>query len=71
MEKKIWAERVRNDEVLNRVNRERNVLREVNREKTNWMVTHCVGTAFSKKLFKETLGRIEVTGRRQRRHRQY
>jgi len=72
MGKKIWADRVRSDEVLHGVNRERNILHEVNREKTNWVVTSCVKTAFSKKtLFKEKLGRIEVTGRPERRHRQY
>ena len=71
MEKKIWAYRVRNDEVLHRENRERDILHTVNKEKTNWVVTSCVGTAFSKMLFKETVTRIEVTGRRERRHRNY
>jgi hypothetical protein len=70
MEKKIWADRARNDEVLHTQNRERNILHTVNKEKTNWVVTTCVRTAFSKTLFKETLGRIEVTGRRERRNRQ-
>jgi len=45
-------------------------LHSVNREKINWLVTSCVGTAFSKTLFQETLGRLEVAGRRVRRHRQ-
>jgi len=34
MEKEIWTDRVRNDEVLYRENRERNMLHAVNKEKT-------------------------------------
>jgi hypothetical protein len=52
---KIWTDRVRNDEVLHKENRGKNILHAANREKTNWMVTSCVGTGFSKTLFKETL----------------
>jgi hypothetical protein len=37
MEKISWTDRVRNEEVLHRVNKERNMIREVKRRKTNWI----------------------------------
>ena len=33
----IWTDRVRNEEVLQRINEERNVLHRTNRRKTNWI----------------------------------
>jgi len=33
----IWTDRVRNEDVLQRVNEERNILHRTNRRKTNWI----------------------------------
>jgi hypothetical protein len=53
MEKIIWTECVRNEEVLFRVKEQRNILREISKRKGNWMVTFCVETAFYDRLLKE------------------
>jgi hypothetical protein len=37
MEKIIWTDRVRNEEVLQRVKKEKNILHTVKRRKTNWI----------------------------------
>jgi len=37
MEKIIWNDHVRNEEVLQRVKEERNILRTINRKKCNWV----------------------------------
>jgi hypothetical protein len=37
MEKIIWADRVRNEEVLLRVTGQRNILREINKREANWI----------------------------------
>ena len=37
MEKIIWTDRVRNEEVLLRVNEQRNILHEIRKRKDNWI----------------------------------
>ena len=37
MEKIIWTDHVRNEEVLLRVNEQRNILHEISKRKTNWI----------------------------------
>jgi hypothetical protein len=41
-----WTDRVKNEEVLQRVKEEMNILRIVKRTTINGLVTYCVGTAF-------------------------
>jgi hypothetical protein len=45
MEKISWTDRVRNEEVLHRVKKERNILHEIKRRLIG-LVTSCVGTVF-------------------------
>jgi hypothetical protein len=63
MEKIGWTDRVRN-EVLRRVNEERNILQSIKRKKANW-IGHILGTnCLLKHVIEGKLeGRIEVTGR--------
>ena len=51
MEKISWTDHVRNEEVLLRVNEQRNILHEIRKRKANW-IGH-VETAFYNKLLKE------------------
>jgi hypothetical protein len=53
MEKISWTDHVRNEEVVLRVKEQRNILHEIRKRKTNWMVIFCVETAFYKGLLKE------------------
>ena len=46
MEKISWIDHVTNEEVLIRVNEQRNILHEISKRKANWTVTSYVGTAF-------------------------
>ena len=46
MEKIIWIDHVRNEEVLLRVNEQRNILREIRKRKLTGLVTSYVETAF-------------------------
>jgi hypothetical protein len=53
MEKISWTDRLRNEEVLHRVNGERNIPRPIKRRNAEWIgacvcvcVCVCVGTAF-------------------------
>jgi len=68
MEKISWTNHVRNEEVLFRVNEQRNILREIRKRKANW-----IGHILRRKcLLKQVIegkikGQIEVTGRRGRR----
>jgi hypothetical protein len=49
---KLWADHVRNEEVLLTVKERRNILNEVNGRLTG-LVTFCVETAFYDRLLKE------------------
>ena len=68
MEKISWTDHVRNEEVLLRVNEQRNILREIIKLKANW-----IGHILSRNcLLKQVIGgkikgQIEVTIRRGRR----
>jgi hypothetical protein len=63
-----WADRVRNEEGLQRVKEERNILHTIQRRKANW-----IGHILRRRcLLKHTVegeieGRVEVAGRRGRR----
>jgi hypothetical protein len=52
MEKIIWTDRVRNEEVLLRVKQDRNILHSAELKLTG-LVTCCAGTAFLNTLMKE------------------
>jgi hypothetical protein len=67
MQKIIWRDSVKNEEVLQRVNEKSNIPHTIKRRKTNWighiLRRHC--------LLKHVIeGKIEGTGRRGRRNKQ-
>jgi len=68
MEKIIWIDRVRNEEVLLTVKEQRNILHEISKRKANWighiMRKSCLLQQVIEGKIKEG---IEVTGRRVRR----
>jgi hypothetical protein len=70
MEKIIWTDHVRNEEVLLRVKEQRNILLEISKRKANW-----IGHILSRNCLLQQViegkikGVIEVTGRRGRRRR--
>jgi hypothetical protein len=70
MEKTIWTDRVRNEEVLLRVKEQRNILHEISKRKANW-IGHilCRYCLLQQVIRKKIKGGIEVTGRRGRRRR--
>ena len=68
MEKISWTGHVRNEEVLLRVNEQRNILHEIRKRKANW-IAHILRRNY---LLQEDIegkikGQIEVTRRRSRR----
>jgi hypothetical protein len=46
MEKIIWTDHVRNEDVLEIIREERNILHRVKRGRFSGLFTSCVGTAF-------------------------
>jgi len=46
MEKISWTDRERNEEVLQRVKKERNIVQTIKRERLSGLVTYCIETAF-------------------------
>ena len=66
MEWRVWADRVKN-EVLQRVNEERNLLRTIKRGKANW-IGHILQR--NRLLEHPIEGGIEVTGRRGKRRKE-
>jgi len=71
MEKISWTDRVRKEEVLRRVKGERNIIHTVRRRKANWIGHILCKNCFLKHVIDEKKrGRIEVTGRQRRRHKQ-
>ena len=68
MEKISWTDHVRNEEVLLRVNEQRNILHEIRKRKANWIgqILHrnCLLQQVNEGKIK---GQIEVTRRRGRR----
>jgi hypothetical protein len=53
MEQSSSADHVRNEEVLLRVQEQRNILREISKRKLTGLVTFCVETASYNRLLKE------------------
>jgi len=70
MERIIWPNHVRNEEVLHRVKKERNILYTLERRKANWM-DHICRNCLPKHLTEWKIqGRIKVMGRWGRRYKQ-
>jgi len=65
MEKISWTNLVRNEEVLTRLEEERNILQILPRRKCNWIGHICLLKHVIEGKIK---GRIEVTGRQRRRY---
>jgi hypothetical protein len=63
----LWTDRAINEEVLQRVKKERNILQTIKRRKANWIAQELLSKTVSKGKID---GRIEVTGRRGRRPKQ-
>jgi hypothetical protein len=71
MEKISWTDRVRNEEVLDRVKEERNIVHTIKRRKTNWIGHILRRNCLLKHVIEGKLeGRIDMTGRRGRRRNQ-
>jgi hypothetical protein len=68
MEKISWTDHVRNEEVLLRVNEQRNILREIRKRKANWIGHILRRNCPLKQVIEGKInGEIEVTGRQGRR----
>ena len=67
MEKISWTDHVRNEEVLLRVNEQRNILHEIRKRKANW-IGHilCRNCLLQQVIEGKIKGQIEVTRRRGR-----
>ena len=65
---KCWTDHVRNEEVLLRVNEQRNILREIRKRKANW-IGHILrrNCLVKQNIEGKIKGQIEVTRRRGRR----
>jgi hypothetical protein len=63
MEKISWTDRVRNEEVLQRVKEERNIVHTIKRRKANWIGHILRGNWLLKHVIE---GKIEGTGRGRR-----
>jgi hypothetical protein len=71
MEKIIWTDRVRNEEVLHRVKEERNILHTIKRRKANWIGHILRRNCLLKHVIERMLeGRIEMKGTQGRRCKQ-
>jgi hypothetical protein len=71
MDKISCTDRVRNEEVLHRVNEERNSLHTIKRRKANWIGHILRRNCLLKHVIEGKLeGRIEMAGRRGRRRKQ-
>jgi len=70
MEKISWTDHVRNEEVLLRVNEQRNVLHEISKRKANWIGHILRRNCLLKKVIEGKIkGELEVARRRGRRRR--
>jgi hypothetical protein len=70
MEKIIWTDHVRNEEVLLRVKEQRSILHEINKLKSNWICHILRRNCLLQQVIEGKIeGGIEVTGRRGRRRR--
>jgi hypothetical protein len=71
MEKISWTVYVRNEEVLLRVEEQRNILHEISKRKAKWIGHILRRNCLLRQVIEGKIkGRIEVTGRRGRRHRE-
>ena len=72
MEKISWTDHVRNEEVLFRVKEQRNILHVISKRKTNWIGHILRRNCHLQRVIEGKIkGGIEVTGRRERRRRNY
>jgi hypothetical protein len=70
IEKISWTDRVRHEEVLLRVNEQRNILHEISKRKAKWIGYILRRNCFLRQVIEWKIkGGIEVTGRRERRRR--
>jgi hypothetical protein len=71
MEKIIWTDHVRNEDVLLTVKEQRNILHEISKRKANW-IGHILRRNYplQRVIEGKIKGRIEVAGRRGRRRRE-
>jgi hypothetical protein len=71
MEKSIWIDHVRKDEVLLTVNEQRNILHEIRKRKANW-IGHILrrNCLLNQVIEGKIKGEMEVIKRRRRRRRQ-
>ena len=68
MENIVWNEHVRNEEVLLRVNEQRNILHEIRKRKANWIGHILRRNCLLKQVIEGKIkGEMEVTRRRGRR----
>ena len=68
MEKISWTDHVRNEEVLLRVNEQRNILHEIKKRKANWIGHILRRNCLVQKVIEGKIkGQIEMTRRRVRR----
>ena len=68
MEKISWIDHVRNEEVLLRVNEQRNILRKIRKQKTNWIGHILCRNCLLKHIIKGKIkGEMDLTRRRGRR----
>jgi hypothetical protein len=71
MEKFSWTDRVRNEEVLHRVKKERNIVQRLKMRKANWIGDILRRNRLLKHVIEERIeGRMTAKGRRGRRHKQ-
>ena len=64
MEKIIWTDHVRNEEVLLRVNEQRNILHEIRKRKANWIGHNLRRNCLLQQVIEGKIkGQIEVTRR--------
>jgi hypothetical protein len=70
MEKMSWTDHVRNEDLLFRVNEQRNILHEIRNWKANWIGHILRRNCLLQRVIKGKIkGGIKVTGRRGRRRR--
>jgi hypothetical protein len=70
IEKISWTDHVRNEEVLLRVEEQRNILHETSKRKANWIGHILRSNCLLRQVIKGKIkGGIEVTGRRRTRRR--
>jgi len=67
MEKISWTDHVRSEEVLLRINEQRNILHEIRKQKANWIGHILCRNCLLKQVIKGKInGEIEVTRRRKK-----